>query len=336
MSASKADAVVATPTQPPRNDAPAGESNSHKRPRRRRGPLQLVSPYLMVAPAVLGILFLLFYPVVKNAILGFKHYGKKEFTLGLSGDWVGFDNFKEIFQDDKFWEVTRRTFWFTGVNVVAIMVLSTLIALMLMRLGKVMRILVLTSLVTAWAMPVIAATTVFKWLFRSDNGIVNYLLVKLGFDSFQDYTWFAHGSSTLVVVFILLVWQSVPFATLTIYAGLTTVPTEVYESARLDGAGPVRIFRSITFPMLRPIFLLVTSLEIIWIFKSFAQIWSIAGDNGPIDDIATLPVYAYQVGMQLKRYGVAGAISTVTVLLIAAMLVFYFRQLFKQEREAEK
>jgi N,N'-diacetylchitobiose transport system permease protein len=290
----------------------------------------------MVLPALLGIAFLLFYPVLKNAILGFKHYGRREFTLGLPGDWVGFDNFKEIFQDDTFWEVTRRSFWFTAINVVAIMVLATLIALMLTRLGRTMRVLVLTSLVAAWAMPVIAATTVFKWLFRSDNGVVNYLLVKLGFDSFDGYTWFAHGTSTMVVIVILIVWQSLPFATLTIYAGLTTVPEEVYESARLDGAGPVRIFRSITFPMLRNIFLLVTSLEIIWIFKCFAQIWAIAGQNGPLDEVATLPVYAYQMGMQLHRYGVAGAISTFTVLLIAAKLDFYFRQMFKQEREAEK
>ncbi|MEU8138730.1 carbohydrate ABC transporter permease [Streptodolium elevatio] len=317
-------------------DPPAGGTGSHKRPRRRRGPLQLVSPYLMVAPAILGVLFLLLYPVIKNAILGFKEYGRRDFTLGLSGKWIGLDNFKEILQDGEFWRVTWRSFWFTGITVVSIMVISTLIALMLTKLGKAMRIVVLTSLVCAWAMPIIAATTVFKWMFRSDNGVANYLLVKLGFDSFDNYTWFADGKSTMTVIILLIVWQSIPFATLTIYAGLTTVPDEVYESARLDGAGPVRIFTSITFPMLRPLFLLVTSLEVIWIFKCFAQIWAIAGQNGPLADVATLPVYAYQTGMQLKRYGVAGAISTVTVLILAAMLVFYFRQLFKQEREADK
>jgi N,N'-diacetylchitobiose transport system permease protein len=274
--------------------------------------------------------------VIKNAILAFKNYGRRDFTLGLSGEWIGLDNFKEIFQDDEFWEVLRRSFWFTAINVVSIMVISTLIALMIMKLGKTMRILVLISLVAAWAMPVIAATTVFKWLFRSDNGVVNWMLVELGFDSYKDYSWFAHGDSTMFVIILLIVWQSIPFATLTIYAGLTTVPDEVYESARLDGAGPVRIFRSITFPMLRPIFLLVTSLEVIWIFKCFAQIWAIAGQNGPLNEVSTLPVYAYQIGMQLKRFGMAGAVSTITVVILAAMMVVYFRQLFKQEREAEK
>ncbi|NUU26205.1 MAG: sugar ABC transporter permease [Streptomycetaceae bacterium] len=291
-------------------------------------------PYLLVAPAIIGIVFLLAYPVAKNVVLSFQDYNLKQLFKG-GAEFIGFDNFEALFKDSEFWEVTWRTFWFTGVNVAVIMLCSTLIALMVMKLGRTLRVLVLIGLVAAWATPVIAATTIFKWLFRSDNGVVNWALVQLGFDSYQNYTWFAHGGSTLFVVTVLIVWQSIPFATLTIYAGLTTIPGEVYESARIDGAGPLRIFRSITFPMLRPIFALVTSLEVIWIFKSFAQIWAIAGENGPINDVRTLPVYAFQTGMSLHKYGLAGAISTITVLLLAAMLVFYFRQLFKQEREVE-
>lgn len=325
--------MVATPTQPPRKDAPPGAPRTHRSPRREGALARLVTPYLLVAPAILGIVFLLVYPVVKNVVLSFQDYNLRQLFRG-GAEYIGFDNFTTLFKDSEFWTVTWRTFWFTGINVVVIMLASTLIALMVMKLGKAMRILVLIGLVAAWATPVIAATTIFKWLFRSDNGVVNWALVQLGFD-FDGYTWFAHGSSTLFVVTLLIVWQSIPFATLTIYAALTTISHEVYESARLDGAGPWRIFRSITFPMLRPIFALVTSLEVIWIFKCFAQIWAIAGENGPINDVRTLPVFAFQTGMSLHKYGMAGAISTFTVLLLAVMLVFYFRQMFKQEREAD-
>ncbi|MDI2128076.1 carbohydrate ABC transporter permease [Yinghuangia seranimata] len=335
MAAPKAQAAVATPAQPPRKDArtPSHASPTHRSPRRPGAIARQVTPYLLVAPAILGIAFLLVYPVAKNTVLSFQDYNLKQLFKG-GAEYIGFDNFTTLFKDSDFWEVTWRTFWFTGIQVVVIMVVSTLIALMVMKLGKAMRVLVLIGLVAAWATPVIAATTIFKWLFRSDNGVVNWALVQLGFDSYQNYTWFAHGGSTLFVVGLLIVWQSIPFATLTIYAGLTTISSEIYESARLDGAGPVRIFRSITFPMLRPIFALVTSLEVIWIFKSFAQIWSIAGENGPINDVRTLPVYAFQMGTSLHHYGMSGAVATVTVLLIALMLVFYFRQMFKQEREA--
>ena len=336
MSASKADAVVATPTQPPRKEAPTGAARAVTPPHRRKplGIAKLVTPYLLVAPAILGIVFLLFYPVLRNVILSFQHYRFRQ-LISRSAEFIGWGNYQETLKDPEFWEVTKRTFYFTAVNVVAVMVIGTLCALMLMKLGKFMRIVMLIGLVAAWATPVIAATTIFKWLFRSDNGVVNWALVKLGFD-FDNYAWFAHGTSTLAVVTLLIVWQSIPFATLTLYAGLTTVSTDVYESARLDGAGPIRIFRSITFPILRPIFALVTSLEVIWIFKSFAQIWSIAGENGPINDVRTLPVYAYQKGMSLKMFDMAGAISTITVLILVVMLVFYFRQMFKQEREADK
>lgn len=336
MSASKADAVVATPTQPPRKEVPpTGTRRATKPPRKPSGIAKLVIPYLLVAPAILGIAFLLFYPMVRNILLSFQHYRFKQ-LISRSADYVGWENYQETLKDPEFWEVTRRTFYFTAINVVAIMVISTLCALMLMKLGKSMRIVVLIGLVAAWATPVIAATTIFKWLFRSDNGVVNWALVELGFDSYKNYAWFADGTSTLTVVTLLIVWQSVPFATLTIYAGLTTMSTDVYESARLDGAGPVRIFTSITFPILRPIFALVTSLEVIWIFKSFAQIWAIAGENGPMNEVRTLPVYAYQTGMSLKKFDMSGAISTLTVLMLAVMLVFYFRQMFKQERETNK
>ncbi|WSY16282.1 sugar ABC transporter permease [Embleya sp. NBC_00896] len=327
--------MVATPTQPPRKEVPTSARRAPKPPRKPSGIVKLVTPYLLVAPAILGIAFLLFYPVVRNVMLSFQHYRFKQ-LISRSAEYIGWGNYQEVLKDPEFWEVTRRTFYFTAVNVVAIMVISTLCALMLMKLGKSMRIVVLIGLVAAWATPVIAATTIFKWLFRSDNGVVNWALVELGFDSYENYTWFAHGTSTLTVVTLLIVWQSIPFATLTIYAGLTTMSTDVYESARLDGAGPVRIFRSITFPILRPIFALVTSLEVIWIFKSFAQIWAIAGENGPINEVRTLPVYAYQKGMVLKLFDMSGAISTITVLILVVMLVFYFRQMFKQEREADK
>jgi N,N'-diacetylchitobiose transport system permease protein len=313
---------LVTPPDPPRERRAAG-----RRPLAGR-----IAPYVMIAPAILGMVFLLFYPVLRNLIISFQHYGLRELIM-RSADWTGFDNYSAVLKDPEFREVVRRTVLFTAVNVALIMTISTLFALMLTRLGKKMRVLVMIGLVSAWATPVIAATTIYQWLFQSRYGVVNWFLVKLGFD-FDGYTWFADAKSTMVVVVLLLVWMSVPFATLTIYAGLTTVPAELYESARMDGAGPVRTFWSVTFPILRPMFGLMTSLQIIWIFKSFTQIWAIAGENGPITEVRTLTVYAYQTGVATNNYGKAGAISTLTIVMLLIILAVYFRQLFRQEREA--
>ncbi|MET9426438.1 sugar ABC transporter permease [Streptomyces sp. NPDC003036] len=288
-------------------------------------------PYLLIAPTVVGIIFLLAYPLVRNLLISLQHYGMAELIRG-GADFAGLENYQEILRDGEFWQVARRTMWWTGINVVLIMVIGTGVALMLQRLGKRMRTLVLSGLVLAWASPVIATTTVFQWLFSSRLGVVNWLLVRLGFDSFQDYSWLAHGPAAFTVLVLLVVWQSVPFVAITLHSALTTVPTELFESARIDGAGGWRVFRSITLPLLRPVFGLLLSLEVIWVFRCFAQIWAVTG-GGPGGATTTLPVYAYQVARSLHRYDLGAAAATLTVLILIAVLILYFRQMFRQEAE---
>jgi N,N'-diacetylchitobiose transport system permease protein len=315
-SAAEPRPAVTDPPPPPRG-----------RPRHRR--LTAVWPYLLVAPTVVGAAFLLVYPVVRNTVMSFQHYGLGELIRG-GATWVGFANYRTVLTDPEFWTVVRRTLWWTGLNVVLIMVLGTLVALMLVKLGRRMRLAVMSGLVLTWATPVIAATTVFQWLFQSRFGVVNWLLVRLGFGSYRDYSWFAHGGSTFAILVVLVVWQSVPFAALTLYGGLTTVPAELYESARIDGAGPWQSFRMVTYPMLRPLFALITSLEVIWCFKAFTQIWVIS-EGGPNGATTTLPVYAFQIAQSLHKYDLGAAVSTLTVLILLAALVFNLRRMFQQE-----
>ncbi|MFE0254746.1 carbohydrate ABC transporter permease [Streptomyces sp. NPDC059010] len=291
-----------------------------------------VWPYLLVAPTVLGTLYLLVYPLVRAVLISLQDFQLRQLIQG-DAPFVGLRNYRTLLTDDRFWQVVRRTFLFMTVSVVLIMVLATLVALMTERLGRVGRTTVLSALVLAWAMPVIAATTVFQWLFHSEFGIVNWALQQLGFTSFERYPWFAHGPAAFTILVLLVVWQSVPFAAITLYSALVTVPAELYESARIDGASAPRVFRSITFPMIRPIFMLVLSLEVIWTFKAFVQIW-VMTNGGPGDATTTLPVYAVQTALSSQRYDLGAAASMVSVLMMAAVLVLYFRQMFRQEGEA--
>ncbi|WP_179235304.1 carbohydrate ABC transporter permease [Streptomyces sp. CS113] len=288
-------------------------------------------PYLLIAPAVLGMLYLLLYPLARAVLISFQDFRLRQLILG-DADFVGLRNYRTLLGDPRFWEVVRRTFVFMTVSVVAIMVLSTLVALMTERLGRVARTLVLSSLVLVWAVPVVAATTVFQWLFHSEFGIVNETLTGLGFESYEGYPWFAHGGAAFGIVVVLIVWQSVPFAAITLYSALVTVPAELYESARMDGAGAARVFRSVTFPLIRPIFMLVLSLEVIWTFKAFVQIW-VMTRGGPGEATTILPVYAVQTALAGQRYDLGSAASMLTVLLMSGVLILYFRQLFRQEGE---
>ncbi|WP_406207817.1 MULTISPECIES: carbohydrate ABC transporter permease [unclassified Streptomyces] len=319
----------APPTSLPR---PAGGS---ARPGRggRRGPVGSGAwPYLLVAPAILGMLYLLAYPLVRTVLISLQDFQLRQLIQG-DARFVGLRNYETLLTDAHFWQVVRRTFLFMAVNVTLIMLLATLVALVIERLGRVGRVTVLSALVLTWAMPVIAATTVFQWLFHSEFGIVNWALQQLGFTSFDRYPWLAHGPAAFTILVALIVWQSVPFAAITLYSALVTVPTELYESARIDGASARRIFRAITFPMIRPIFMLVFSLEVIWTFKAFVQIW-VMTNGGPGDATTILPVYAVQTALSSQRYDLGSAASMVTVLMLACVLVFYFRQMFRQEGEA--
>lgn len=298
---------------------------------RRTPSARALWPCLLVAPTVVGAALLLGYPLVRNLLISVQHFGMGELIRG-GASFAGIENYRKIFSDPALWEVVRRTLLWTVVNVVLIMVLGTLVALMLQRLGRWMRLLVMSGLVLAWASPVIATTTVFQWLFASRLGVVNWFLTELGFSSFRDFSWMADGTAAFTVLVLLVVWQSVPFAAIVLHSALLTVPAELYESARLDGAGGWRIFRSVTLPLLRPVFGLVLCLEIIWVFRCFAQIWAVTG-GGPGDDTTTLPVHAYRIAQSLHRYDLGAAVSTVTVVLLITVLVPYLRQLLRQEAE---
>lgn len=317
------------PRRGSRRSDPPGLGHGHRGRRLRPG---RAWPYLLVAPTVLGMLYLLVYPLARTVLISFQDFGLRQLIRG-DARFVGLRNYETLLTDGHFWQVVRRTFLFMAVDVVLIMLLATLVALVIERLGRLGRTAVLSALVLAWAMPVIAATTVFQWLFHSEFGIVNHTLTGLGFDSFDRYPWFAHGPAAFTILVLLIVWQSVPFAAITLYSALATVPSELYESARIDGAPAGRIFRSVTFPMIRPIFMLVLSLEVIWTFKAFVQIW-VMTNGGPGDATTILPVYAVQTALSSQRYDLGSAASMVTVLLMAAVLVLYFRQLFRQEGEA--
>jgi N,N'-diacetylchitobiose transport system permease protein len=307
--------------------APTRAARGRGRPRRRAGGAW---PYLLVLPTVLAAAYLLFYPLLRSLLISLQHFRTGELIRG-GAQFVGLDNYRELVSDPEFWEVLRRTAVWTAVNVVLIVGLSTGVALLLARLGLRMRLAVMSALVLVWAVPVLAATTVFQWLFQSRLGVVNWALTSIGLDRFEGYTWFAHGTATFGILVVLVVWQSVPFAALTLYAGLTTIPDELYESARIDGASAPQIFRVITFPMLRTLFGLITSLEVIWVFKCFAQIWAIT-QGGPDDATTTLPVYAFQVAQTLHKYDLGAAASTLTVLILLVVLVPHLRHLYRNER----
>ncbi|MFJ9642637.1 carbohydrate ABC transporter permease [Streptomyces sp. NPDC004244] len=316
----------------PRQPQPTGAGRRAPSPRAARpAPPAGWLPYLLVAPAVLSMAALLLYPLAKNVVLSFQKVDRIEF-IQRRAPFNGVENYTQLLGDGHFWTVVVRTFAFTAANVALIMAIGSLLGLLLNRLGKRMRLVLSMALVMAWAMPIVASVTVFQWLFDEQFGVMNWVMRTLGFSGYEQHNWFETGWSTLVIVTILVVWGSVPFVALNMYAGLTTVGAELYEAARMDGANGWQTFWQVVFPHLRPFFLITTFLEVIWVFKAFTQVYAM-NRGGPDRASETLPVFAFVEGQSQGHYALAAAISVLTIVMLVVVMSFYFRLILKQEEE---
>jgi len=314
---------------PGRNTVPAVRDHARGPApvRARRRPQVL--PYLLLAPAILAILALLGYPVVSVVITSFQQLNLGELVRHQTV-WVGFANYQKVLSDPDFWTITGRTLVFTVASVAAITVGGLGVAQLMKHTGRAVRLIMQIALLLAWAMPVIAATTVFQWIFDQNYGILNKTLVALGLHGFTGYDWFSTGFSTLTIIVILLAWQGIPFAAFTVYAGLLTVSADLYEAANIDGATPWQTFRSVTWPALRPILGIVVFLEILWDFKVLTQVWVIR-NGGPDGGSTTLSVLQYLDGISGHHYGVAAAVSVLMILIIVGVTAQYIRLLVRSQ-----
>ena len=270
------------------------------------------------------------YPLYRLVVLSLQKFGLRQ-QFGAPAQWVGLDNFRTIFSDSYFWDVLWRTVIFCMVNVALTVVLGLLIALLLNALGKGMRLLVSSALLLAWAMPALAATVVWQWLFDTQYGVVNWLLTRLGIGDFQGHGWLAEPISFLSVATIIVVWMGVPFVAFTLFAGLTQVPHEVLEAAEIDGATRWQRLWRVTLPLLKPVLLIVTALSVVWDFRVFVQIYVLQRAGGISRDTNLIGVWAYRISIGENRFDIGAAIAIVMVVAVLLLTLVYLRQMVRQE-----
>jgi N,N'-diacetylchitobiose transport system permease protein len=275
-------------------------------------------------PAGVVVAVMVGYPLVRLFTVSFQEYGRAQ-VFGLPAPYVGLDNYRAILQDRVFWDVLVRSVIFCAVNVVATMVIGTLIAALLTRLHRHIRLLTSIGLLVAWAMPALTAMIIWGWMFDTQFGVINYLITKLTPFDYTGHSWLIEPLSFFFVATVVIVWQSVPFVAFSVYAGLTQVPDDLIEAAELDGAGAWKRFRHIVFPYLRPIFLILIVLEIIWDLRVFTQIYALQGIGGLREKTSTLGVYIYQISVGTGDFGSGGAIAVLMVIAMLAIGFWYVR-----------
>ncbi|MFC9633662.1 carbohydrate ABC transporter permease [Streptomyces mirabilis] len=322
---SAADTTTPAKVPPPRQAPPPAVP---KAPRRRGTSGGGAVPWALLAPCLLILALVMGYPLVRLVTLSFQKFGQSQLWGFQPAESVGFDNFGKVLGDSEFWAVVVRTIVFAVGSVVFTMVIGMLIALLLQRVSGWVKTLINIALVASWGMPIIVATTVFKWLFDSDYGVFNALLSKLPGVDMIGHNWFASGPQGLAVIMLLVVWGAVPFVVITLSAGLTQVPSELEEAARLDGAGAWGVFRYVTLPILKPIVVMLTTLSVIWDMGVFPQVFVMRGGH-PEAEFQLLTTYSYDRAFVVNDYAQGSAIALLTVLLLLGVVAVYMRQMLQ-------
>lgn len=309
----------------PEEDA-RGQKTPESSPAARRK--RKVSPRILLIPAIAILLFGLGYPVLWQLFISFQDWGRAQ-LFGQPAEWIWLDNYIRIFTDSTIWNIVVRSVLFCVITSAVTVFIAGLLALLMKAVGPVVRLILQLSLLLAWAMPVVAAMTVWIWLFDRRSGVVNYLLMSLGFEEFYLFSWLEDPSTFFALAAVIVIWMSVPFVALALYAGLTQVSDEVLEAAEIDGASGWKRTRYIIFPMIRPVLNIVVLLQLIWNLRVFTQIKMLQDRGSGTSDYDLLGTFIYKTGVQ--SFGLTAALSIFVLGLTIGLTFFYVRSMLKEE-----
>jgi multiple sugar transport system permease protein len=293
-----------------------------------------LEPYALVLPAMLVLAFFFAGPAVYNIALSFQNVGLLD--LGKTNDWVGFANFAAVLTDAGlaaafFNTAVMQTF----VTVVLRLLFGLGLAILLnaevfkrWRLGWLVRTLVLIPFVT----PPVVAVAAWKWLLDPRYGAVNQLLLSLGFIE-RGIPFLSRTSTVWGAIETMMIWRELPFVIITFLAALQSIPRELKESARIDGASEFQIHMRIILPMMRPVIAVVALLTTIWTFNNFVYVW-LATRGGPGDYTQVLATKMYTVSFVDYRVGEGAAIGVLMSVIMFVFALVYLTALSRKSREA--
>jgi ABC-type sugar transport system permease subunit len=287
--------------------------------RRARGERSL-GPWL-IAPSLVLILGIVVYPLAYSLWISVH---QMNLTNPDVTPYVGLDNYSRWLTSEPFWQSVGATTYFTVVSVVLTIVLGLLVALVLNQ-RFVGRRVVRALMLIPWALPSVVTGVIWLWIYNGNYGALNGLLLQLGLiRSYQ--TWLGDPTTALYAVVATKVWKELPFVALLLLATLQTIPSEVHEAGRVDGAGTLGTFFRITLPLLRPGLLVVAILETMWAFRVFDIVYVLTS-GGPADATMVVAYLTYLETFKFLRFGSGAALAYVITLFIVLISFVYVRVL---------
>ncbi len=309
--------TVATRKGPPREAAGQRTKGLGRRIWRER------SAYLFLAPGIIVFSIFTLAALVFAFYLTFHRWS----IIEPAKPFVGMTNYRDMMKDERFAESVVNTVYFTGASIPLSMGIGLGLAVLLnlpIRFRSVFRTAYYLPVVT----PFIVSALLWKWLYNGDYGLFNFYLLKAHIID-EPLLWLSSQNLAMPAVILMSVWTGVGFNMVVYLAGLQSIPAELYESAMIDGAGPLRRLRYITVPMLRPTTLFLLVIGIIGSLQVFTQIF-VMTSGGPVNKTTTMVYYMYLWAFKYYDMGYASTLAFALFAMLLAFTAFQLR-LFRQE-----
>lgn len=286
--------------------------------------------FMFTLPAVIYMLIFIGYPMIENLILSLKNVDVYTFAQPANQEFVGISNYLELFTDTNsiMTKSITNTLIFTIGSIFFQFFIGFGLALLFSRKFKGCSFFRGVTMIS-WLLPVTVAGLLFKFMFASSGGIVNQFLMMLHIlDAPLD--WLLEPTSAMVAIIVANIWIGIPFNMMLLITGLTTIPSEVYESANLDGASKLQTLISITIPMIKPAIMSVLTLGFVYTFKVFDLVW-VMTKGGPVNATELVSTYAYRLSFEEFQFSKGAAAANVLFLILLVVGCFYIKLINDEE-----
>ena len=273
--------------------------------------------WLFVLPTLLVLLVAAGWPLVRTVWFSFTDASLSALS---EKDWIGFDNFMFLFQDEGWWQSVSNTLIF-AVSSVFFETLFGLMIAVILHANFRGRPWVRTAVLVPWAIPTIVSAKMWRWMFNDVYGVVNAMLLKLGLID-QPLAWTADTNLSMLTVIIVDVWKTTPFMALLLLAGLQMLPQECFEAARVDGIHPLRVFYRVTLPLLKPTIVVAVIFRMLDALRVFDLFYILTSGS---TDTMSMSVYARQQLFDFQSVGLGSAASTLLFVLIAFTTLLFLK-----------
>ncbi len=285
------------------------------------------TPWWLIAPSLALALFIISYPVF-NIVYQSMHDVSR---FGAIRDFNGVQNFVSVFSDPVFIDSVKRTILWTACVVGGTVLISVPVSLILNQ-DFHGRGVARTIVMLPWSVSLTMSAVVWRWAFNDDYGMVNVTLQRLGLIGGPIH-WLATPELAFAVEIGVGILVSIPFTVTILLGGLSSVPGDIYEAARMDGASAWQQFRQLTLPLLRPFINMAILLNVIYVFNSFPIIW-VMTQGGPDSSTHILVTYLYELGFRLGRPGQAAAVSLIMLVMLLVFSIAYLHIQPQKEGDA--